>query len=366
MKLSELSIGSTATILAVGGSGALRQHFLDMGLIQGTEVTVVKYAPMGDPIELRIHGYELTIRLEDAGNIEISQPHKPKSVEKKRKNREKHHPGYGEGGKYHNRKEEKPLPDGETLTFALVGNQNCGKTTLFNQLTGSKQHVGNFPGVTVDRKDGVIRGHENTLITDLPGIYSMSPYSSEEIVTREFVIREKPKGIINIVDATNIERNLYLTMQLLELGFPMVVALNMMDELRENDGSVLVNEMEEALGVPVIPISAAKGEGIEELIRHAIHVAKYQECPLDTDFCKRTEGIHRGIHAVMHLIEDHAEREGIPVRFAASKIMEGDAQILEKLRLTANEQRILEDIARQKKKLEWIGRLQLPRCVLTT
>lgn len=347
MKLSELSIGSTATILAVGGSGALRQHFLDMGLIQGTEVTVVKYAPMGDPIELRIHGYELTIRLEDAGNIEISQPHKPKSVEKKRKNREKHHPGYGEGGKYHNRKEEKPLPDGETLTFALVGNQNCGKTTLFNQLTGSKQHVGNFPGVTVDRKDGVIRGHENTLITDLPGIYSMSPYSSEEIVTREFVIREKPKGIINIVDATNIERNLYLTMQLLELGFPMVVALNMMDELRENDGSVLVNEMEEALGVPVIPISAAKGEGIEELIRHAIHVAKYQECPLDTDFCKRTEGIHRGIHAVMHLIEDHAEREGIPVRFAASKIMEGDAQILEKLRLTANEQRILEDIARQ-------------------
>ena len=343
MKLSELSIGSTATILAVGGSGALRQHFLDMGLIQGTEVTVVKYAPMGDPIELRIHGYELTIRLEDAGNIEISQPHKPKSVEKKRKNREKHHPGYGEGGKYHNRKEEKPLPDGETLTFALVGNQNCGKTTLFNQLTGSKQHVGNFPGVTVDRKDGVIRGHENTLITDLPGIYSMSPYSSEEIVTREFVIREKPKGIINIVDATNI----YLAMQLLELGFPMVVALNMMDELRENDGSVLVNEMEEALGVPVIPISAAKGEGIEELIRHAIHVAKYQECPLDTDFCKRTEGIHRGIHAVMHLIEDHAEREGIPVRFAASKIMEGDAQILEKLRLTANEQRILEDIARQ-------------------
>ncbi len=347
MKLNELSIGSTATILTVGGSGALRQHFLDMGLIQGTEVTVVKYAPMGDPIELRIHGYELTIRLEDAGNIEISQPHSPKEIEKKAKRREKHHPGYGEGGKYHNRKEENPLPDSETLTFALVGNQNCGKTTLFNQLTGSKQHVGNFPGVTVDRKDGVIKGHENTLITDLPGIYSMSPYSSEEIVTREFVLRERPRGIINIVDATNIERNLYLTMQLLELGFPMVVALNMMDELRENGGSVRVNEMEEALGVPVIPISAAKGEGIEELIRHAIHVAKYQECPLDTDFCKQSEGIHRGIHAVMHLIEDHGQREQVPVRFAASKIMEGDTQMLEKLKLTNNEQKLLEDISRQ-------------------
>ena len=347
MKLNELSIGSTATILTVNGSGALRQHFLDMGLIQGTEVTVVKYAPMGDPIELRIHGYELTIRLEDAGNIEISQPHSPKEIEKKAKRREKHHPGYGEGGKYHNRKEENPLPDSETLTFALVGNQNCGKTTLFNQLTGSKQHVGNFPGVTVDRKDGVIKGHENTLITDLPGIYSMSPYSSEEIVTREFVLRERPRGIINIVDATNIERNLYLTMQLLELGFPMVVALNMMDELRENGGSVRVNEMEEALGVPVIPISAAKGEGIEELIRHAIHVAKYQECPLDTDFCKQSEGIHRGIHAVMHLIEDHGQREQVPVRFAASKIMEGDTQMLEKLKLTNNEQKLLEDISRQ-------------------
>ena len=262
MKLSELSIGKTATIQSVGGSGALRQHFLDMGLIQGTEVTVVKYAPMGDPIELRIHGYELTIRLEDARNIEIGEPHKPMAVKKKTLKPEKHHPGYGEGGKFHNRKDENPLPDNEILTFALVGNQNCGKTTLFNQLTGSKQHVGNFPGVTVDRKDGVIKGHENTLITDLPGIYSMSPYSSEEIVTREFVIREKPKGIINIVDATNIERNLYLTMQLLELGFPMVVALNMMDELRENDGSVMVNEMEAALGVPVVPISAAKGEGL--------------------------------------------------------------------------------------------------------
>lgn len=347
MKLNELQIGSTATILSVGGEGALRQHFLDMGLIQGTEVTVVQYAPMGDPIELRLHGYELTIRLKDAKNIEISKEHKPKNIRKKVEKQEKLHPGYGEGGKFHNRKEETPLPEGETLTFALVGNQNCGKTTLFNQLTGSKQHVGNFPGVTVDRKDGVIKDHNNTLITDLPGIYSMSPYSSEEIVTREFVIREKPKGIINIVDATNIERNLYLTMQLLELGFPMVVALNMMDELRENGGSVLVNEMEEALGVPVIPISAAKAEGIEELIQHAIHVAKYQEKPLETDFCRKEEGIHRGIHAVMHLIEDHAEKAEIPVRFAASKIMEGDEKILEQLNLTENEKNLLEDISRQ-------------------
>lgn len=347
MKLNELQIGSTATILSVGGEGALRQHFLDMGLIQGTEVTVVQYAPMGDPIELRLHGYELTIRLKDAKNIEISKEHKPKNIRKKVEKQEKLHPGYGEGGKFHNRKEETPLPEGETLTFALVGNQNCGKTTLFNQLTGSKQHVGNFPGVTVDRKDGVIKGHNNTLITDLPGIYSMSPYSSEEIVTREFVIREKPKGIINIVDATNIERNLYLTMQLLELGFPIVVALNMMDELRENGGSVLVNEMEEALGVPVIPISAAKAEGIEELIQHAIHVAKYQEKPLETDFCRKEEGVHRGIHAVMHLIEDHAEKAEIPVRFAASKIMEGDEKILEQLNLTENEKNLLEDISRQ-------------------
>ena len=316
-------------------------------MIQCTEVTVVQYAPMGDPIELRLHGYELTIRLKDAKNIEISKEHKPKNIRKKVEKQEKLHPGYGEGGKFHNRKEETPLPEGETLTFALVGNQNCGKTTLFNQLTGSKQHVGNFPGVTVDRKDGVIKGHNNTLITDLPGIYSMSPYSSEEIVTREFVIREKPKGIINIVDATNIERNLYLTMQLLELGFPMVVALNMMDELRENGGSVLVNEMEEALGVPVIPISAAKAEGIEELIQHAIHVAKYQEKPLETDFCRKEEGIHRGIHAVMHLIEDHAEKAEIPVRFAASKIMEDDEKILEQLNLTENEKNLLEDISRQ-------------------
>ena len=344
MKLSELAIGKTATIQTVGGNGALRQHFLDMGLIQGTEVTVIKYAPMGDPIELRIHGYELTIRLEDAKNIEIGEPHLPKKVSKRKMKPEKSHPGYGKGGKYHNRKTEEPLPDSEVLTFALVGNQNCGKTTLFNQLTGSKQHVGNFPGVTVDRKDGIIKGHANTLITDLPGIYSMSPYSSEEIVTREFVIREKPKGIINIVDATNIERNLYLTMQLLELGFPMVVALNMMDEVRENGGSILVNEMEDALGVPVIPISAAKGEGIEELIRHAIHVAKYQEYPIETDFCRKEEGIHRGIHAVMHLIEDHAEQAGIPVRFAASTVLEGDVKIQEQLNLTKEEQHILSEI----------------------
>ena len=352
MNLSELQIGSTASILSVGGDGALRQHFLDMGLIQGTEVTVIKYAPMGDPIELRIHGYELTIRLDDAKNIEISAAHEPKKGntqprQKKASRQESHHPGYGEGGKFHNRKEEQPLPESETLTFALVGNQNCGKTTLFNQLTGSKQHVGNFPGVTVDRKDGVIKGYNNTLITDLPGIYSMSPYSSEEIVTREFVIWEKPKGIINIVDATNIERNLYLTMQLLELGIPMVVALNMMDELLLNDGSVLVNEMEEALGVPVIPISAAKGEGIEELVRHAVHVAKYQERPQEIDFCKKDEGIHRGIHAVMHLIEDHAQQEEIPIRFAASKMMEGESQLAEQLKLTENEKRLLEDIAKQ-------------------
>ena len=297
--------------------------------------------------ELKQEYIALKHRLADAENIETSEPHKPKTSKKKVAKPVKHHPGYGEGGKFHDRNHENPLSDSETLTFALVGNQNCGKTTLFNQLTGAKQHVGNFPGVTVDRKDGVIKGHDNTLITDLPGIYSMSPYSSEEIVTREFVIHEKPKGIINIVDATNIERNLYLTMQLLELGFPMVVALNMMDELRQNEGSVLVNEMEEALGVPVVPISAVKGEGLEELIRHAIHVAKYQERPLDTDFCKKEEGIHRGIHAVMHLIEDHAQKAEIPIRFAASKVMEGDEKILEQLNMTENEKHILEEIAGQ-------------------
>lgn len=361
MTLKELPIGKTATILSVGGSGALRQHLLDMGLIQGTEVTVVKYAPMGDPIELKIHGYELTIRLDDAAKIEISSARgeadktqaenergQTESREATGKRKRAEHPGYGESGKYHEKRTENPLPDKETLTFALVGNQNCGKTTLFNQLTGANQHVGNFPGVTVDRKDGVIKGYANTLITDLPGIYSMSPYSSEEIVTREFLLEEKPKGIINIVDATNIERNLYLTMQLLELQMPMVVALNMMDELRENGGAVLVNEMEAYLGVPVVPISAAKSEGIDELVRHAVHIAKYQEAPEKADLCGDTEsGVHRGIHAVMHLIEDHAGKAGIPVRFAASKILEGDQKILEKLSLSKNELEMLEHIACQ-------------------
>ena len=357
MTLKELGIGKTATILSVGGNGALRQHFLDMGLIQGAEVTVVKYAPMGDPIELQIRGYELTIRLEDAEKIEISQAHEKKAHSGqgaasalKGGSRRAEHPGYGEGGKYHEKADEKPLPEGETLTFALVGNQNCGKTTLFNQLTGSNQHVGNFPGVTVDRKDGAIKGTKNTLITDLPGIYSMSPYSNEEVVTREFLLQDKPKGIINIVDATNIERNLYLTMQLMELNMPMVVALNMMDEVRENGGSILVNEMEELLGVPVIPISAAKGEGISEVVDHAVHVAKYQECPGKVDFCSAQDdcsAVHRCIHAIMHLIEDHAVKAQIPVRFAACKLAEGDKLILERLFLSQNEKEMLEHIILQ-------------------
>ena len=347
MKLSRLPIGSTATILSVGGSGALRQHFLDMGLLQGTEVTVVKYAPMGDPIELRIHGYELTIRLEDAENIEISEPHQPVDVQKKSQKTEKHHPGYGEGGKFHNRKEENPLPEGETLTFALVGNQNCGKTTLFNQLTGSNQHVGNIPGVTVDRKSGAIKGHPETEVTDLPGIYSMSPYSSEEIVTRQFIIGEKPTGIITIVDATNIERNLYLTMQLMELDIPMVLALNMMDEMRGNGGTVRINKMEAMLGIPVIPISAAKNEGVDELVDHAVHVAKYQERPGRMDFCSEDDhggAVHRCIHGILHLIEDHAKAAGIPVRFAATKLVEGDPRIEEALKLDPNEKEMIEHI----------------------
>lgn len=350
MTIKDLKIGETATIIEVGGNGALRQHFLDMGLIQGTEVTVVKYAPMGDPVELRIHGYELTIRLEDAGKIQVGAAYQ--TVLSPRPERDKAdipHPGLGEGGKYHSKDNENPLPDDVTLTFALVGNQNCGKTTLFNQLTGSNQHVGNFPGVTVDRKDGEIKGYSNTCITDLPGIYSMSPYSSEEIVTREFLLQDKPKGIINIVDATNIERNLYLTMQLMELNIPMVVALNMMDEMRVNGGSVLVNELEAFLGVPVIPISAAKGEGIEELVSHAIHVAKYQEGPQVVDFCsangtKQESAVHRCIHAIMHLIEDHANKAGIPVRFAAGKLAENDKLVLDKLSLSQNEKETLEHI----------------------
>ena len=351
MTLKDLPIGKTATIRTVGGEGALRQHFLDMGIIPKAEVTIVKYAPMGDPIEVRVHSYELTLRLADAEKIEIEEVHEEKTHPGTSRipagARTLPHPGLGEGGKYHDKADENPLPDGTVLTFALAGNQNCGKTTLFNQLTGSNQHVGNFPGVTVDRKDGMIRGRKNTLVTDLPGIYSMSPYSSEEIVTRNFVLNEHPKGIINIVDATNIERNLYLTMQLMELDVPMVLALNMMDEVRDNGGSVLVNEMEKLLGIPVIPISAAKNEGIGELIEHALHVAKYQEKPGRQDFCDAEDhggAVHRCLHGIMHLIEDHAEKAGIPVRFAAAKLAEGDHLILDQLGLDENEKEPLEHI----------------------
>ena len=350
MTLKDLPIGKTATVQSVGGDGVLRQHFLDMGLIPQADVTMVKYAPMGDPVELRILSYELTLRLADAQKIIVENVRDAKAAPPNKRKKAIPHPGLGEGGKFHSKKEETPLPEGEKLTFALVGNQNCGKTTLFNQLTGSNQHVGNFPGVTVDRKDGVIRGNENTLVTDLPGIYSMSPYSSEEIVTRNFVLDEHPKGIINIVDATNIERNLYLTMQLMELNIPMVLALNMMDEVRENGGSILVNQMEEMLGIPVVPISAAKNEGINELISHAIHVAKYQERPRRMDFCDANEdggAVHRCLHSVMHLIEDHAERTQIPLRFAASKLAEGDPIILERLQLDENEKDALEHIVSQ-------------------
>ena len=351
MTLRDLPVGKTATIRSVGGEGALRQHFLDMGLIPQGEVTVVKYAPMGDPVELRIHSYELTLRLADAEKIEIENIRDAGQVKPEKKERTAiPHPGLGEGGKYHEKETEHPLPDTEVLTFALAGNQNCGKTTLFNQLTGSSQHVGNFPGVTVDRKDGTIRGKENTLVTDLPGIYSMSPYSSEEIVTRNFVLNEHPKGIINIVDATNIERNLYLTMQLMELDIPMVLALNMMDEVRENGGSILVNQMEEMLGIPVVPISAAKNEGIDELVAHALHVAKYQERPREIDYCDANEdggAVHRCLHGIMHLIEDHAKAAQIPVRFAAAKLAEGDTLILEALKLDQNEKEMLEHIVKQ-------------------
>lgn len=356
MTLKDLPIGKTATIKSVGGEGALRQHFLDMGLIPKGEVTMVKYAPMGDPMELRIHSYELTLRLADAEKIEIEniRDADQNAAERNKKQRERKqsipHPGLGEGGKYHFKETEHPLPETETLTFALAGNQNCGKTTLFNQLTGSSQHVGNFPGVTVDRKDGSIRGKKNTLVTDLPGIYSMSPYSSEEIVTRNFVLDEHPRGIINIVDATNIERNLYLTMQLMELDIPMVLALNMMDEVRENGGSIRINKMEEMLGIPVVPISAAKNEGIDELVAHALHVAKYQEKPEIIDFCDAEEdggAVHRCLHAIMHLIEDHAKQARIPVRFAAAKLAEGDGLILEKLNLDQNEKEMLEHIVKQ-------------------
>ena len=357
MTLRDLQMGESAVITTVGGRGALRQHFLDMGMIPGVQVTLVKYAPMGDPMELRLHGYELTLRLADAEQIEIEEVQKAgaeheaskagKGGRLKESGRFTDHPGLGEGGKYHEKETEHPLPDGTTLTFALAGNQNYGKTTLFNQLTGSNQHVGNFPGVTVDRKSGVIRGHENTLVTDLPGIYSLSPYTSEEIVSRQFILDEKPTGIINIVDATNIERNLYLTMQLMELDVPMVLALNMMDEMRGNGGTVDINEMETFLGIPVVPISAAKNEGIEELASHALHVAKYQECRGRKDFCDESDhggAVHRCLHGIMHLIEDHAIQAGIPVRFAATKLVEGDNGILEALKLSQNEQEMLEHI----------------------
>lgn len=351
MTLKELEIGKSAVVTAVGGEKQLRQHFLDMGVIPGAEVTLVKYAPMGDPMELRIHGYELTLRLDDAEKIAIeplaaAEKEKAKAEEKTKKQRSEH-PGLGEGGRFHEKSTENPLPKDQTLTFALAGNQNCGKTTLFNQLTGANQHVGNFPGVTVDQKSGPIRGHGNTLVTDLPGIYSMSPYSSEEIVTRQFIINEKPTGIINIVDATNIERNLYLTMQLMELDVPMVLALNMMDEVRGNGGSVHINEMEKLLGIPVIPISAAKNEGVDELVKHALHVAAYQERPQRTDFCDKEEGggaVHRCLHGIIHLIEDHAQAAGIPVRFAATKLVEGDPRIESALNLSQNETEMLEHI----------------------
>ena len=348
MTLKDLNIGETAVVGTVGGEGALRQHFLDMGLIPGEEVTLVKFAPMGDPMELSIHGYELTLRLDDAARIGVTLAKAP-AAKKAAAESEKpvEHPGLGEGGRYHTKKGENPLPDGTTLTFALAGNQNCGKTTLFNQLTGSNQHVGNFPGVTVDRKSGAIRNNPNTEVTDLPGIYSMSPYTSEEIVTRQFIIGEKPTGIINIVDATNIERNLYLTMQLMELDTPMVLALNMMDEMRGNGGTVRINKMEAMLGIPVVPISAAKNEGVDELVDHALHVAKYQERPGRMDFCGEEDhggAVHRCIHGIIHLIEDHAKAAGIPVRFAATKLVEGDQRIEAALKLDQNEKEIIEHI----------------------
>ncbi len=350
MTLKELSIGRSGTITRIGGEGALRQHFLDMGLIPGAEVTVIKYAPMGDPVEIRVHGYELTLRLDDAAKIDITPKEASPGAAEKPLRKKVPHPGLGEGGKYHSKKDENPLPADTMLTFALVGNQNSGKTTLFNQLTGARQHVGNFPGVTVDRKDGAIKGYPNTCVTDLPGIYSMSPYSSEELVSRNFVLDEKPKAIINIVDATNIERNLYLTLQLLEMDIPLVVALNMMDEMDNNGGTVDINRMEALLGVPVVPISASRRQGIEELISHALHIAKYQEKPARQDFCGQNDhggAVHRCLHAVMHLIEDHALKAGIPLRFAAAKLIEGDPLILSSLQLDQNETETLEHITLQ-------------------
>ena len=351
MNLKELEIGKSAIITEVGGEGALRQHFLDMGVIPGVEVTVIKYAPLGDPIELMIHGYQLTLRLDDAARISVEPVSKKEEEENRKKSKSKtHHPGLGEGGKFHPKGSGDPLPDDTVLTFALVGNQNSGKTTLFNRLTGSNQHVGNFPGVTVDCKDGAIIGHPNTKVTDLPGIYSMSPYSSEEILSRNFVLDTKPHAIINIVDTTNIERNLYLTMQLLEMEIPMVVALNMMDEITANGGTVFINEMEEVLGVPVVPISAAKNQGIDELVEHALHVAHFREKPLRQDFCDENDhggAVHRCLHAVAHFIQDHAKEAGLPIRFAASKVIEGDPLVLDKLALDGNEQETIEHIVIQ-------------------
>lgn len=361
MTLRELKIGKTAVILSIDGEGALRQHLLDMGLIPGVEVTLVKFAPMGDPMELLLHGYELTIRLAEAENIQIQEIVAEQETEVEAGNvktvllhhKSIPHPGLGEGGRFHDKEDEHPLPDSETIRFALAGNQNCGKTTVFNRLTGSNQHVGNFPGVTVDRKEGIIQGHADTRITDLPGIYSLSPYSNEEIVTRQFILQERPHGIINVVDASNIERNLYLSLQLMELDIPMVIALNMMDEVRENGGSIRINEMENILGVPVVPISAAKNEGIDELVGHAYHIAKYQEKPARVDFCNSEDeesAVHRCIHAIMHLIEDHAKRAGLPLRFAASKVAEGDQNILELLELEENELDMLSHIILQMEK----------------
>lgn len=360
MKLKELEIGQSATIVHVGGEGALRQHFLDMGVIPGAEITLIKFAPMGDPMEFQVHGYELTLRMDDAAKIAVEPiAVRARSHEGTSDINKSVHPGLGEEGKYHSKGDGNPLPETEELTFALVGNQNCGKTTLFNQLTGSNQHIGNFPGVTVDRKDGPIRGQKNTRVTDLPGIYSMSPYSSEEIVSRNFVLDEHPRAIINIVDATNIERNLYLTMQLLEMDIPVVLALNMMDEVTGNGGSIDVNHMEQMLGVPVVPISAAKNEGVDELVRHALHIAKYQEKPGRQDFCDENDfggAVHRCIHAICHLIEDHAKNAQIPVRFAASKMIEGDDLIMERLRLDKNEKDAIEHLIIQMEKERGIDR----------
>ena len=348
MTLRELGVGERCKIKEVGGEGALRQHFLDMGVIPGAKVKLIKLAPMGDPMELRIHGYELTLRLADAEKIGV-EPLNEEEIEEQvvKTPKHKHHPGLGEGGIYHDQTNEKPLPEGTVYTFALAGNQNSGKTTLFNQLTGSNQHVGNFPGVTVDRKSGSIKGHDDTEVVDLPGIYSLSPYTDEEIVSRQYIIGEKPKGIINIVDATNIERNLYLTMQLIELDIPMVLALNMMDEVRGNGGSIRINAMEALLGIPVVPISAAKNEGVDELVSHALHVAKYQESPGKKDFCDESDhggAVHRCLHGIMHLIEDHAKAAEIPVRFAANKVIEGDPRVINALKLSENEKEMVEHI----------------------